>query len=201
MKPYAESCEQNKDVIIDVIRPLLADVGVVLEIGSGTGQHAVFFAEQMPHLVWHTSDRDDNHAGIRQWVDASGLANVRQALNLDVDQVDWPVLDCDVVFSANAVHIMGWSSVVNLFSGVGRLLSAGGLLILYGPFNYQGEYTSESNRSFDVWLKQRDSVSGIRDFEALDQLANEQGMSLCGDYEMPANNRVLCWEMGDIHPR
>ena len=193
MKPYSESCDQNRGPILRVIAPLLVDRQVVLEIGSGTGQHAVFFARQMPHLVWHTSDRVENHPGIRSWLDEADLPNLPPPLALDVVRDPWPVLGVDAVFSANTAHIMGWPAVQAMFRGVGDLLPADGLFLLYGPFNYGGAYTSDSNARFDQWLKGRDPESGIRDFEALERLAREAGMRLHDDYPMPANNRILCW--------
>ncbi len=165
----------------------------MLEIGSGTGQHAIYFATQMPHLVWHTSDRAANHADINGWLAKAGLANTRAPLSLDVATSAWPSLAVDAVFSANTAHIMSWEAVTMLFSGVGRLLSPNGLFLLYGPFNYDNRYSSESNRYFDQRLKQRDSQSGIRDFEALDALARQAGMVLQQDDQMPANNHLLCW--------
>lgn len=192
-KPHSESCDQNRAPILEILLPLFADRCAVLEIGSGTGQHAVHFAAAMPHLVWHTSDRAENHAGIRLWLEEAGLANTRPPLLLDVAQPQWPRVEVDAVFSANTTHIMHWPEVVALFSGVGALLPSGGLFALYGPFNYGGRFTSESNARFDQWLKQRDPASGVRDFEALDALANGAGMSLLEDYAMPANNRILCW--------
>jgi len=193
MKPYSESCDQNREPILRVIQPLLADRRGVLEIGSGTGQHAVFFARQMPHLIWHTSDRVENHPGIRLWLDQASLPNLRTPLPLDVARDPWPEIGVDAVFSANTAHIMGWPDVQAMFRGVGRVLPTGGLFLLYGPFNYAGAYTSDSNARFDQWLKGRDPDSGIRDFEALDQQAREAGMRLHDDFEMPANNRILCW--------
>lgn len=193
MKPYSESCDQNQEPILRVIQPLLADRGGVLEIGSGTGQHAVFFARQMPHLIWHTGDRAENHPGIRLWLDEANLSNLRPPLQLVVARNPWPEIEVEAVFSANTAHIMGWPDVQAMFRGVGRMLPTGGLFLLYGPFNYGGAYTSDSNARFDQWLKGRDPDSGIRDFEALDQLAREAGMRLQDDYEMPANNRILCW--------
>ncbi len=192
-KPYSESCDQNCDPILQVIQPLFQGISDVLEIGSGTGQHAVYFAGRMPHLVWHTSDCEENHPGIRAWLEEAGLDNVRPPLALDVTQGDWPQLRVGAVFSANTTHIMAWPEVEAFFSGVGRLLSAGGLFTLYGPFSYGGEYTSDSNRMFDVWLRQRGAHMGIRAFEALDRLAATAGMRLQQDYPMPANNRILCW--------
>lgn len=193
MKPYAESCEENKRPILEVLRIEFADVRNVLEIGSGTGQHAVFFAGQLPHLVWHTSDVVEHHAGIRAWIDAAGLDNVRPPLTLDVRRDAWPEARFDGVFSANTVHIMGWPEVEAMFAGIGGVLAPGGHFCLYGPFNYGGKFTSESNARFDQWLKARDARSGVRNFEDLDRLANAAGMRLLNDYAMPANNRTLVW--------
>lgn len=193
IKPFAESSEQNREPIFKVIEPLFGDCQSVFEVGSGTGQHAVYFAADLPHLVWHTSDVSEYHAGIRQWIDESGLDNVRFPVELDTATSQWPVMLVDAVFSANTVHIMHWHEVEAFFAGVGRLLNKGGKFTLYGPFNYGGEYTSQSNARFDQWLKDRDEGSGIRDFEALDELAQMAGMKLVEDFEMPANNRILYW--------
>ncbi|WP_126452147.1 DUF938 domain-containing protein [Sulfuriflexus mobilis] len=193
-KPFAEPCEQNKQVILDILREEFAHTGRVLEVGSGTGQHAVFFARHLPHLVWQCSDRAETLAGIRTWLDETNLANTPPPLQLDVLADTWPERQFDGVFSANAVHIMGWPAVEAMFNGIGEILEEKGLLCLYGPFNYAGDYSSESNARFDVWLKQRDPQSGIRDFEALDALARQIGLSLRNDHEMPANNRILVWQ-------
>jgi cyclopropane fatty-acyl-phospholipid synthase-like methyltransferase len=192
-KPYAESCDRNRDPILSVIRPLLREHKAVLEIGSGTGQHAVFFAEHMPWLTWIASDRQEHHDGIRQWLAEAGLPNTRGPLLLDVTQAEWSTPDVDAVFCANVAHIMHWGEVISLFDGVGKLLPAGGRLMLYGPFNYRGEYSSDSNARFDEWLKARDPESGIRDFEAVNLLAEKAGLVLEQDHAMPANNRILCW--------
>jgi cyclopropane fatty-acyl-phospholipid synthase-like methyltransferase len=193
-KPYAESCDENRGAILAVIGPLFADRRAVLEIGSGTGQHAVHFAVQLPHLTWHTSDLPANHAGIRAWLDEAALANTRPPLALDVTAAEWPAPAVDAVFSANTTHIMHWPMVEALFAGVGRLLPAGGRFVLYGPFNIGGRYTSPSNARFDGFLKARDPASGIRDREALERLAQAAGMALRDDVAMPANNRILVWE-------
>lgn len=193
MKPFAESSEQNKAPIYKVLKNFYHDTKTVLEIGSGTGQHAVFFAEQLPHLTWMTSDQDQYHAGITLWLQDAGLSNTQGPFLLDVNQARWPVQQTDAVFSANTVHIMGWMSVEKMFAGIARVLNCNGVFCLYGPFNYNGEFTSQSNAEFDVWLKQRDPVSGVRDFEALQKLANDVGLELIDDVEMPANNRILVW--------
>jgi cyclopropane fatty-acyl-phospholipid synthase-like methyltransferase len=193
MKPYAESCDQNRSPILEVLRPLLCDCRQLLEIGSGTGQHAVYFSSDLPHLTWQTSDVTGNHAAIHAWLDDEGPANALRPLALDVRTGPWPEQRYDAVFSANTVHIMGWEAVVALFAGVGRVLAPQGLFILYGPFNYGGRYTSESNARFDQWLKGRDPQSAIRNFEELDALAQAAGMVLVEDIEMPVNNRTLVW--------
>ncbi len=195
-KPYAESCEQNRDPILAVLQPLFAHCSQVLEIGSGTGQHAVYFAEKMPHLTWHCSDREENHAGIHQWLAEAALPNVREPLKLDVLRDSHPMLEVDAVFSANTTHIMHWAEVQAFFALVGKVLIKNGLFALYGPFNDQNNYTSESNARFDVWLKQRDPASGIRAFEDLNTLAEQAGMQLYQDFAMPENNRILCWQRG-----
>jgi len=194
MKPYAESCDENRAPILSVIQPLLKDCSSVLEIGSGTGQHAVYFAGKLPHLVWHTSDCANYHTGITMWLQEAGLENTPAPLELNVATSAWPEQGFDAVFSANTAHIMHWPDVEAMFAGVGSVLSSGGRFFLYGPFNYDNHYTSESNARFDNWLKSRDPDSGIRNFEELDQLAKRAGMLLKHDYEMPANNRILYWE-------
>jgi cyclopropane fatty-acyl-phospholipid synthase-like methyltransferase len=194
MKPFAESSEQNKLPILEVLKRHFSNAKSVLEIGSGTGQHAVFFASQLPALQWYTSDLEENHAGILAWIDEAQLTNVHAPIRLDVRQENWGTQKHDALFSANTAHIMDWNGVTHLFRGAGQVLRPGGVFCLYGPFNYDGRYTSESNARFDHWLKSRDPESGIRDFEALCQLAEDNDMLLIGDYPMPANNRILVWE-------
>ncbi len=195
MKPYAESCEQNRDPILAVLREVFADRRQVLEIASGTGQHAVYFGQALPHLSWQTSELPGNHAGIQAWLDEAGLPNVLPPLAVDLNDEAWSLASTvDAIFSANTVHIISWPAVERMFSGIGRVLAPGGILCLYGPFNYGGNFTSESNARFDVWLKGRDPESGVRDFEALDQLARLQGLALQRDIAMPANNRTLVWQ-------
>lgn len=194
-KPFAPSCERNQEPILDVLQRHLGDTRRVIEVGSGTGQHAVHFAAAMPWLSWQSSDRADNLPGIALWLDDAALANTPRALELDVDG-PWPDARFDAVFTANSLHIMGWPQVEAFFAGVGQVLDQHGLLVVYGPFNYGGEFTSDSNRAFEQWLKDRDPASGIRDFEAVDALARRIGLVLLEDNAMPANNRCLVWRRG-----
>ena len=194
-KPFSESCVQNQQPILDVLLPLLKDKERLLEIGSGTGQHAVFFAKHMPHLIWQTSDQSIYHDGIELWLDEAGLDNARPPLAINVSTDQWPEKTFDTIFSANAVHIMSWENVVDYFKHACPLLESKGYFILYGPFNYNGEYTSESNARFDQWLKNNDPKSCIKDFEKLNELAEEGHMKLVDDIAMPANNRILIWQM------
>lgn len=192
-KPFSQACENNKRPILEVLQRRLGDVSSVLEIGSGTGQHAVFFAEQLPHLQWRTSDLVENHAAIRQWIDDAKLPNVLAPVALDVTEPHWPIGPVPAVFSANTAHIMAWPVVQAFLQGVGRVLAPGGLFLLYGPFNYEGGYTSESNARFDEWLEQRDPESAIRHFEDVERESRTAGLSLVEDVAMPANNRLLVW--------
>lgn len=193
MKPYSESCEQNRAPILEVLRIELDGRQRLLEIGSGTGQHAVYFAPEFPGLSWQTSDVAAMHAGIRAWLRDAGAANLLPPLALEVCRDSWPPTRFDAVYSANTAHIMGAPEVECLFAGVGRVLEPGGVFCLYGPFNYAGSYTSDSNARFDQWLQARDPTSGIKDFETLQALAEQAGMTLRKDYAMPANNRTLVW--------
>jgi len=193
-KPYSESCDQNRESIFAVIGPLLSEKQAVLEIGSGTGQHAAYFAGKLPHLIWHTSDRPEYHEGICQWLTDASLDNTRNPVTLDVLRSIWPVLTVDSIYTANTAHIMHNDEVAAMLAGVGKLLSDNGLFILYGPINYHRQYTSESNKAFDGWLKNRDPLSGIPHFEDLIQMATGAGLLLKNDYAMPANNRILVWQ-------
>lgn len=198
MKPYSEACERNQAPILAILEKVFREPGLILEIGSGTGQHAVHFGAHLPHLVWQTSDLPDHHPGILAWLDEAALPNVKPPLPLDVQSGDWGVDKVDGMFSANTLHIMGWPGVEAFFAGAGRVLRPGGRLVVYGPFNYGGQFTSESNARFDVWLKKRDPISGIRDFEAVNDLAQQAGLVLLADHAMPSNNRTLIWERHDM---
>jgi len=193
-KPFSEACERNRQPILDIISPLLKEKRNLLEIGSGTGQHAVYFAENLPHISWQTSDCEENHSDINLWLDDSPANNISRPISLNVLNDPWPNEQFDAIYSSNTAHIMSWTAVVSLFTGVGSILNNRGIFLLYGPFNYNGDFTSESNRKFEDWLKSIDIERGIRDFEAVNQLAEKHGMKLLNDYEMPANNRILVWE-------
>jgi cyclopropane fatty-acyl-phospholipid synthase-like methyltransferase len=192
-KPYSEACEENKRPILDVIGPLFQDSRRLLEIGSGTGQHAVFFAAALPHLVWQTSDCAHYLPGIRAWLDDAALPNLPPVRVLDVTGT-WPDERFDAVFSANTAHIMSEAQVESMFEGVGRVLVEGGHFVLYGPFNIGGRYTSESNARFDAMLRSRDPAMGIRDLDLLIRMARENAMELIADHPMPVNNRTLVWQ-------
>lgn len=198
MKPNSESCVRNQAAILVVLEEIFCDRTHVLEIASGTGQHAVHFGRALPHLTWQTSELVQHHEGIRAWLDEAQLANVLPPVALDVNEAQWPIASVDAIFNANTVHIVSRQSVERMFDGIGRVLQAGGILCLYGPFNYGGAYTSDSNAGFDDWLKARDSKSGIRDFEAVNLLAETQGMTLLRDVAMPANNRMLVWRKVEL---
>lgn len=169
----------------------------LLEIGSGTGQHAAFFAEHFPLLQWHTSDLAENHQGIAAWVDDYNhqfprAKNLHRPFVLDANHCpQLTIANLGSVFTANTLHIMGWPQVELLFRGVAPQLPVGCLWFVYGPFNYAGEFTSESNAGFDVWLKERAAHMGIRDIEKVLSLADSQGLKLLEDNAMPANNRLL----------
>jgi len=193
MKPHAPSCERNQGPILEVLLKHFSDVKQVLEIGSGTGQHAVHFGAAMPWLTWQAADVAENLPGIRLWLEDAKLPNLPPPLELDVGTGPWPAESYDAVFTANTLHIMGWPEVQKFFDGLGRVLAEDGLLVVYGPFNYGGKFTSASNAQFDVWLKERSPASGIRDFEAVDALASGINLTLLADHEMPANNRTLVW--------
>lgn len=193
MKPYAESCEKNKEPILVVLKELLAARKHVLEIASGTGQHAVYFGRELPHLIWQPGELAQHHDGIRAWLDEAQLSNVMPPLAIDVNDASWPVSQVDAIFNANTVHIISWLEVERLFAHIARVIEPGGCVCFYGPYNCGGKFTSESNARFDAWLKSRDPLSGIRDVEAVNRLAAMHGLALQRDIAMPSNNRMLVW--------
>jgi SAM-dependent methyltransferase len=198
----SEAADRNKGPILEIIAKEFAHTRRVLEIGSGTGQHALYFAARLPHISWQPSDTGEYLPELRERIRCEGGTNLREVIELDVRANPWPIeamggpLDgpIDGVFSANTLHIMSWSSVQDFFRGVGRVLGTAGVLCIYGPFRYGGRYTSESNAVFDDYLRNRDPFSGIRDFEALDELARATGLALAADHAMPANNQLLIWK-------
>ena len=194
-KPYAPSTEKNREPILTVLRDVFADRRHVLEIGSGTGQHAIHFCQHLPHLIWQPSDRPDYLPGIRAWLEEAALPNILPPLEFDLLGA-WPVGRYDAVFSANTLHIMPWSAVEVFFTGLPSVLFEGAKLVIYGPFNYGGQFTSESNAVFDYALKQTTPHQGIRDFEAVNALAKQAGLALLEDRAMPSNNRCLVWRRG-----
>lgn len=189
-KPYSQACENNKAHILPALQQAFSNAGSVLEVGSGSGQHAVFFAKHLPHLQWQTSDLPINHAGINQWLTEFPSTNLHAPINLDLS-APWPIDNVSSIYTANTLHIVSWELVKAFFEGVKTHLKPKGKLCIYGPFNYDGKFTSESNANFEVWLKQNSELSGIRDFEEIILLADKAGLTLIEDHEMPANNRLL----------
>lgn len=191
MLPFSEACERNKEPILQVLRAAFADRRQVLEIGSGTGQHAVHFAAALSHVTWHPTEQLKYLSDLDSRIKLEGPRNLRAPLLLDVNQSVWPVRSADAIFSANTLHIMGWAEVQAMFRGLDAVLTADGVLCIYGPFRYGGRYTSESNRDFDRMLQERDPLSGLRDINDLSALAERYRMALKEDHDLPANNRLL----------
>lgn len=196
-RPFAQSCINNQAPICEVLQRVFAHSKHVLEIGSGTGQHSVYFAPRLPHLIWQTSELSALHGGIAAWHAELPAPNLCLPIALDLARSAWPQtlakLPFDSVFTSNTLHIVAWPLVERLFALLGQHLPAGGVLAVYGPFNYGGRFTSESNRNFDAWLRAQDAASGIRDFEVVVALAEQHGLQLHADHAMPANNRCLVW--------
>jgi SAM-dependent methyltransferase len=192
-KPFSEACVRNREPILAVLRESFADRLRVLEIGSGTGQHAVHFAAALPQLVWQTSDRPEYLPGIRAWLDEAQLPNTPPPLTLDVAAGPWPAPTFDAVFTANSLHIMSWDEVQALFAALPAILAADAVLVVYGPFNRNGRFTAPSNAEFDAALKARDPKMGLRDLEAVDRLAGDIGLMLVDDRALPANNHCIVW--------
>jgi len=195
MLPHSAACERNKGPILEVLRTAFADCKHVLEIGSGTGQHAVHFATGMPWLAWQPSEMAEEMPGLRKRIFNEGPSNLRAPVELDVTRPPWDVRRVDGVFTANTLHIMHWPQVQALFAGLPAVIKPATVLAIYGPFRYGGQYTSESNESFDSFLRARDPESGIRDFEAVDELARAAGFEFVADHRMPVNNQTLVWRL------
>jgi len=204
-KPHSPACDRNREPILAVLKDIFVDRRRVLEIGSGTGQHAVHFAAAMPRLVWQATDRAANLPGIRMWLDEARLPNTPWPLVLDVNGA-WPTDDAtmprfDAVFTANTLHIMSWDDVVRLFARLPSAVDATATLAIYGPFKYAGRHTSDSNDAFDARLRAENPLQGIRDAEAVDALARDAGFTLVDDHAMPANNRTLVFRSTATAPR
>lgn len=193
MKQSAPSFDGNKDYILPVLQEILPPAGLVLEIGSGTGQHAAFFAAHFPQLDWQPTDLPAMLPSIRAWREEAGLANLREPLALDLLGGRWTVASAQVVICINTVHIVAWPGVENLFAGAGRVLAPGGMMYVYGAYRYATRALEPSNVKFDEWLKARDPVSGVRDFAAVNALAERNGLSLREDRAMHGNNRSIWW--------
>ncbi len=193
-RPDAPAARRNREAILEVLPQEIREDASVLEIGSGTGQHAVHFGAAMPGVTWQTSDRREHHEGIDAWVSFSGLSNVLPPFELDV--LDPPDIGAhyDAVFSSNTAHIMSVEAVERMFALVGFLLPDDGLFCLYGPFNIDGAFTSDSNREFDQSLRTQDPAMGIRDLADLDRFATSNGLSRVRRYAMPANNMIVTWQ-------
>ncbi|GAC1434678.1 MAG: class I SAM-dependent methyltransferase [Burkholderiaceae bacterium] len=193
-KPYSAACERNCGPILQRLREVLAARQSVLEIGSGTGQHAVYFGRWLPHLQWQPSDLPENQAGVLAWMRQEGLVNVLTPIVLDMQAPKWPPKHYDAVYTANTCHIMSWPQVENMFEGVGALLVPNGVFCIYGPFRYHGRFTSEGDARFDASLRTHAAHCAIRDFEEIEALAQEHQLVLEADHAMPANNRLLIFE-------
>lgn len=197
-KSFAPACARNQDHILKVLQASLGSVKTVLEVGSGTGQHAVHFARHIPQLTWYTSDLASNHVSINAWIDAEQLPNVRRPIVLDVDQTPWVLsahgLDVDTVdavYTANTLHIISWDQVVALFNLVRPLIKPGGLFAVYGPFKVNGQFVSPNDPAFDQSLRDRNPKSGLRDVQDVVALAKSVGLTLIKDEPMPADNKIL----------
>ncbi|HEY5720424.1 MAG TPA: DUF938 domain-containing protein [Gammaproteobacteria bacterium] len=191
--PFCAAAEQNGAPILAVLREVLVRPGLVLELGSGSGQHAAQFAHALPHLTWQPTDLPERLPGIAARVTSAGLGNLRPPLALDVAAAAWPVTACDEAYSCNTAHILAWTLVEQMLAGVARVLRAEGHFCLYGPFRYGDRHTSPSNADFDAALRRQDPRSGVRDAWRLEEYAGELGLELVADHEMPVNNRILVW--------
>ena len=193
-KPFSPSCARNQDPILDVLRDVFAERKRVLEIGSGTGRIGAPSPGALPPLSGQLSERAGLRPGTRLWLEETALANTPPPIVLDVNQADWPASRYDAVFSANTLHIMAWSEVEKLFVRLPQIMTDDARLVVYGPFNIDGLYTSESNAEFDAWLHERGAHMGIRDLAAVDVLAAAAGLRRIANHAMPANNRCVVWQ-------
>ena len=193
LKPFSQACINNRDFILEHLRVLFDEGSKVLEVGSGTGQHGVYFSNHLS-MQWQMSDFEDNHEGINAWIDEASTGNCLAPIALDVSNELWLSQRYNAVFTANTLHIMSWDNVLHFFQKAHTVLEPKGLVIVYGPFNYNGAYTSESNERFDQFLQASSPEKGIRDIEKINKLALDNHFVPVADHEMPANNRLLVWK-------
>ena len=191
--PFSQAAENNRQPVQDAFTGLLADARCVLEVGAGTGQHAVAFSKAFPHLNWVPTEHPEALPRLAPRCIEFGPSNLESPVALDLAVQPWPSVAADVVYSANTLHIVDKTLVEAFFEGLGTLPEPAEQVLVYGPFNYGGEYTSPSNARFDQWLAQQSEYSAIRDFEWVNELASEAGFELLEDNPMPANNRLIVW--------
>ncbi|MBP2295705.1 DUF938 domain-containing protein [Azospirillum rugosum] len=189
-RKHAPATERNRAPILEVLRRVLPPQGLVLEVASGTGQHAVAFAEALPGLTWQPSDPDPGlRASVRGWSASVMLPNLRDPLDLDASAADWPIDRADAVVCINMIHIAPWTAALGLFAGAARLLPVGAPLLLYGPFLRDGRHTAPSNAEFDASLRGRNPAWGVRDLGEVERAAS--AFTLAEVVEMPANNLTV----------
>jgi SAM-dependent methyltransferase len=194
VKRHAAAAERNRGPILEVLRRVLPPTGLVLEVASGSGQHAVWFARHLPHLTWQPSDVETEAlASIAAWAAEADLANLRPPCGLDVRAPDWPVTEVAAIVCSNLIHIAPWEAALGLLAGAGRLLPAAGVLCTYGPYRFAGRFTAPSNEAFDASLRARDPAWGVRDVADLEAAARGHGLALAETVGMPANNHLLVW--------
>ncbi len=193
-KPYAISCDRNSQPILEVLKEYLPSCKTLMEMGAGTGQHAVYMAPHFPNLKWYLLDQTDRHEGIRTWLNDFPRTNVIGPIEYSVGETPWPQEKTDVVFTANTLHIVSWEQCLTFFDDIKDQINKNGFFIVYGAFNYKGEFTSESNKKFESWLKDKDPKSGIRDFEQVEKELQQRSFTLIQDHEMPSNNRMLVFQ-------
>ncbi len=193
-KPFAPSCERNRDAILDILKKYISeDHKILLEVGSGTGQHAYYFAPEFPKTSWQTSDCENNHNAIKEWI-ADGADNILSPLPYEIGKDSFPEVEADIIFTANTFHIMSWKLVKTFIKQLGQNLKPGGKFIVYGPFNKVNKFTSESNEAFDKSLREKDPKSGIRSLEDVSNSMLKNGIFLKEEIDMPANNKILIFE-------
>lgn len=193
-KPTSSACVRNQEPILEILKTIILTTDRrLLEIGAGTGQHAVYFAPHFKYLDWYPTDLADKQAGMKQWISSAKIPNLQKPIKLDVSKDDFPKVKFDLVFTANTMHIMHWKDCKSFMKLLGHRLREGSRAIFYGPFKYKGEFTSPSNEAFDLELKNVDPLSGIRSFEDIQSNMTKNGFELIFDHEMPANNRMLVY--------